>query len=1166
MNSVSRSVVAVAVAQVLAGSAHAALAPVRVTVVPTPSGVIDTRYRDGDDGTTAIPLLWGGCPAVNLTVGSACTTNLRTACNLIEAGSPTATLSLLSGTLPAGCSISGNGITGTVSGASSSSVVVRATRNSDVADTAPFVVAATASGTDTTAPTVPLGLAGVDNTDGTATLSWLASGDPSVSGTVTGVASYQVKLGGAAIATVTAPSANVQPALTAYEVGSDTGEASSQSGADWTITYSGAGLGSTTDGIYGRWAPITGDYVATMGVTSYTPTTGTSGSVGIAARASNSAAGAQAVYSRWRDSDDKCNLRYRGTTDGAAANGTLSSATYAPGALWIRQERTGDNFSTSCSADGVTWTVTSTLNMAPGAALYVGPFVTSGSAGNAATVVVDDFAVTQSGGVSYTYTGAGGSFAVNAYDGITRSADSAAVTVTPTGGTPGGGGDLSIPAMTSTCGASGTSDCSVCTAQDLNADGDATDAGEFCTFSPSQLSSIFSSAANAAAMGINAGDVIELRTLPPGDSETWETRVVVNSVNGTSSDAIWLTVRDGDQITLESSFTNATMGQIQFDSASYWNVIGSRDGTFGALKISDASRLTPACSHFSASNGSCWINRHALKITGSTGIAFVGVDISGGSDFHSSEVDETSSRILFKNSRIGNQGSNAVDAGAFGGIPDGVIDTSTADGTGTYSALDSDGGEAMTLCSQRTVLEDVTLHHSGHTPVQPCGPYQVWRRVTADMNWLDETNYPMYTGNHSMVIKPVSAYGINGWNKTLFGPLIEDSLLINAGTEPEHKEWIESAQIEGYNVIFRGNYVVQRQGPAWFGTHSVNLPIPACGVGKGGSWTAPYVFIGENKIYNNTVWGGSYSYTTGASGRYSVNGGLVADTSGADGTMAAGECANQSVKNNLFQGVQVGRSPGKRNTGQSLASKHTYVASFTPVGSYTGWANHWKGMQFFGNVWGKHPADPPSDTYYKFYFNNRAATSLFSVNNGVDANSDWDCADGGDSGTWPANYCGNRDQQLTWANGTLTPLTAVPSVATDPSTVRSALTLSPSSPLGIGDAWPMTYVATADGGSGVTLVLDDARWIYDGWDIDDYDWDGLHTEHPDCIAIGATVGASSASATVVKVSAATDLSYTTNTVTLASGVTRVDGAPVWPAKVNADGSCGAVWDNRGAAQ
>jgi single-strand DNA-binding protein len=69
------------------------------------------------------------------------------------------------------------------------------------------------------------------------------------------------------------------------------------------------------------------------------------------------------------------------------------------------------------------------------------------------------------------------------------------------------------------------------------------------------------------------------------------------------------------------------------------------------------------------------------------------------------------------------------------------------------------------------------------------------------MNWLDRTNYTMYTGNHSLVIKPATAYGISTWNTTLWGPLIENSIVINAGTEPEHKEWIEMAGLDLHVVI-----------------------------------------------------------------------------------------------------------------------------------------------------------------------------------------------------------------------------------------------------------------------------------------------------------------------------------------------------------------------------
>lgn len=401
-------------------------------VLPTPSGRIDSRYRDGNDGTVAIPLVWGTCPSVNLTVGSACTTDLRTLCSLTEAGSPDATLSLLSGALPSGCSISGDGITGaTVGGTSNSSVVVRATRNSDTADTAAFSVVATAAPVgDSTAPTVPLGLVGVDNADGTGTLTWDASSDPDVSGVVTGVASYRVSLG-ASTYTVSAPQANLQPALTETRIGGTDSESSSQSGADWTLTFGGAGLAATADHILGRFAAVTGDFTATAKITAYTPVSGTTGSIGIAARSSNSAQNDVVAYARWRDSDDKCNLRYRLSTVTNAANGTFSSAYTIP--LWVKLTRASDNFSAYCSSDGNTWTLTSTQSVSPGQTVYVGPFITSGTATVSATGTVAQFNLHQGTQPTYLYTGTGGSFTVSSYDGTNRSAESAAVVLQPTG-------------------------------------------------------------------------------------------------------------------------------------------------------------------------------------------------------------------------------------------------------------------------------------------------------------------------------------------------------------------------------------------------------------------------------------------------------------------------------------------------------------------------------------------------------------------------------------------------------------------------------------------------------------------------------------------------------------------------------------------------------------
>jgi hypothetical protein len=93
----------------------------------------------------------------------------------------------------------------------------------------------------------------------------------------------------------------------------------------------------------------------------------------------------------------------------------------------------------------------------------------------------------------------------------------------------------------------------------------------------------------------------------------------------------------------------------------------------------------------------------------------------------------------------------------------------------------------------------------------------------------------------------------------------------------------------------------------------------------------------------------------------------------------------------------------------------------------------------------------------------------------------------------------------------------------DPLFVPGALRLQGGSPArGAGSF--LTAVATADSGSGTSLVVDDAAFFQDGYGIVNSDW----------IRIGSTTTAQIAS-----------IDYGTNTITLAAGITRNDGDPVY---------------------
>lgn len=151
-----------------------------LAIVPTPSLVLDGHYPDGNDGTVAIPLTWATIPSFLLKQeGSSFSVNVRTG-YLTEPGSPNATITLLSGTLPTGWSLSSAGAlayNGTGQGAAT--IRVRATRSGVTSDSNPFTVESIALivSADSQAPTIPTGLALVSKTTTTITVTNDASSD-----------------------------------------------------------------------------------------------------------------------------------------------------------------------------------------------------------------------------------------------------------------------------------------------------------------------------------------------------------------------------------------------------------------------------------------------------------------------------------------------------------------------------------------------------------------------------------------------------------------------------------------------------------------------------------------------------------------------------------------------------------------------------------------------------------------------------------------------------------------------------------------------------------------------------------------------------------------------------------------------------------------------------
>lgn len=130
-------------------------------IVPTPSGVVDGHFPDGNDGSAAIPLTWATIPSfLQKQEGASFSVNLVTL-YLTQAGSPNATITAVNGTLSGGWTLSSAGLlaySGT--GHASISFRARATRLGVHSDSNTFTVESIAAivSADVQAPTIPTGL------------------------------------------------------------------------------------------------------------------------------------------------------------------------------------------------------------------------------------------------------------------------------------------------------------------------------------------------------------------------------------------------------------------------------------------------------------------------------------------------------------------------------------------------------------------------------------------------------------------------------------------------------------------------------------------------------------------------------------------------------------------------------------------------------------------------------------------------------------------------------------------------------------------------------------------------------------------------------------------------------------------------------------------------
>lgn len=145
-----------------------------VAIVPTPSGILDGHFPDGNDGTAGIPLTWATVPSfLQKQVGTPFSVDLFTL-YLTQAGSPAATATVSVGALSGGWSLNSAGVLSySGSGQGTGTIKVRATRLAATSDSNFFTfesIATIVSG-DTLPPTIPTNPMLISDTTTTVTVT-----------------------------------------------------------------------------------------------------------------------------------------------------------------------------------------------------------------------------------------------------------------------------------------------------------------------------------------------------------------------------------------------------------------------------------------------------------------------------------------------------------------------------------------------------------------------------------------------------------------------------------------------------------------------------------------------------------------------------------------------------------------------------------------------------------------------------------------------------------------------------------------------------------------------------------------------------------------------------------------------------------------------------------
>ena len=403
-------------------------------ITATPSGNLDSRYTDGDDGSGSLawdaPASW---PAfTNITVNTSFTSDISA--RLADPGSPSATLTVHPDyTLGTGWAFDGTNLTQTGTTAASGQVRFRATRLGAVVDSHIMNYSSIAAGsTDDVAPTKIVGLDVTLNGSNQPVISFESPCDPFVSGKDTdGLNDFRVTRDTTDLTDVAFSGVGLSLEYTETDVGTlSPAGTSTQTVADWQLTGEG-NISSTADNFRFVHGTVSGDFTATVEVESFTNGTNDFAKAGIMARTDTSS-GSAMVFARVHRSRE-VRLEYRAAAGQSRI--TIGSGQVSAFPCQLKLQREGNVWTVYSSEDDSVDTLVASLTEALPTTLEVGVVATSTEDGVAVTVEYNNLCVQNLGRQSVTDTGAGTdttvAYKVTAFDNnANESTDSETVNIT----------------------------------------------------------------------------------------------------------------------------------------------------------------------------------------------------------------------------------------------------------------------------------------------------------------------------------------------------------------------------------------------------------------------------------------------------------------------------------------------------------------------------------------------------------------------------------------------------------------------------------------------------------------------------------------------------------------------------------------------------------------